>query len=82
MKEGDGSRIEPDEKTDALAHAVIGACLVVELKAVQALAPIHTAQVLSYLKATSLTLGLLVNFNVALLKDGIRRIVLTPPDGK
>ncbi len=51
--------------------------LVVELKAVDALAPIHTAQVISYLKATSLSLGLLINFNVPLLKDGIKRIVLS-----
>lgn len=51
--------------------------LIVELKAVDALAPIHTAQVISYLKATGCHLGLLVNFNVHLLKDGIKRIILT-----
>jgi len=49
--------------------------LLVELKAVDRLAPIHTAQVISYLKATRLHLGLLINFNVPLLKDGIRRII-------
>lgn len=51
--------------------------LVVELKAVDALAPIHTAQVLSYLKATNRCLGLLINFNVPMLRDGIRRVVLS-----
>jgi GxxExxY protein len=51
--------------------------LIVEAKAVDALAPIHTAQVLSYLKATGHQLGLLINFNVPVLKDGIKRIVLT-----
>lgn len=51
--------------------------VVVELKAVEALAPVHTAQVISYLKATKLQLGLLINFNVPLLKAGIKRIVLT-----
>jgi len=56
----------------------VGSCLVVELKAVQVLAAVHTAQVISYLKATGLTLGLLINFNVSLLKQGIRRVVLTP----
>lgn len=51
--------------------------VVVEIKAVEGLAPIHTAQVISYLKATKKELGLLINFNVPRLKDGIRRIILT-----
>lgn len=51
--------------------------LVVELKAVQALTPIHHAQVLSYLKANKLQLGLLLNFNVPLLKKGIQRVILS-----
>ncbi len=55
--------------------------LVVELKAVDAFVPIHSAQVISYLKATKLPLGLLINFNVPLLKNGIKRIVLTSPLG-
>lgn len=57
---------------------LVGGCVVVELKAVQALAPVHTAQVIAYLRATGLTLGLLLNFNVSLLKQGIRRVVLSP----
>ena len=48
--------------------------VVVELKSVEALAPIHTAQVIGYLRATKVKLGLLINFNVKLLKDGIKRI--------
>ena len=51
--------------------------LVVELKAVRELAPIHTAIVLSYLKATGRRLALLINFNVSRLKDGVRRLVLS-----
>lgn len=51
--------------------------LVVELKAVESLAPIHTAQVISYLKATGCPLGLLINFNVPILKRGIKRVVLS-----
>ena len=51
--------------------------LIVGLKAVANLTPIHEAQVLSYLKMTRYPLGLLINFNVPLLKDGIRRIILT-----
>jgi GxxExxY protein len=49
--------------------------LVVELKSVESLLPVHHAQVLSYLKMTHLELGLLLNFNCPLLKDGIRRII-------
>lgn len=49
--------------------------LIVELKAVEALAPIHYAQVTSYLKAMKLQLALLINFNVPLLKQGIKRVI-------
>jgi len=56
---------------------LVGGCLIVELKAVEALAPIHSAQVISYLRMTSHRLGLLINFNISMLKDGIKRIVLS-----
>ena len=56
---------------------LVGQSLIVELKAIEALADIHKAQVISYLKATHLSLGLLINFNVPVLKDGIQRIVYT-----
>ena len=49
--------------------------LVVELKTVETLLPLHKAQVISYLKATNLQLGLLINFNTPLLKNGIKRII-------
>ncbi|MBK9275039.1 MAG: GxxExxY protein [Flavobacteriales bacterium] len=48
--------------------------LVVEVKAVEELHPIHTAQLLTYLKLTGNRLGLLINFNESLLRDGVRRI--------
>jgi GxxExxY protein len=50
--------------------------IVLELKAVESLAPIHDAQLMTYLKLSHKKLGLLMNFNVALMKDGIKRIVL------
>jgi GxxExxY protein len=50
--------------------------LVVEIKAVEALQRVHEAQILTYLKLTGCKTGLLVNFNVAVLKDGIRRMML------
>jgi GxxExxY protein len=56
---------------------LVAECLVVELKAVEALLPIHKAQVISYLKATRLQLGLLINFNVPVLRDGVQRVILT-----
>lgn len=51
--------------------------IVLELKTVEGLAAIHTAQVLSYLKMMNLELGLLINFNVPSLKTGIKRVILT-----
>ena len=55
--------------------------VVVEIKAVDALMPIHQAQVLSYLRFSGCKIGLLLNFNVTLLKkDGIRRLVLSARD--
>jgi GxxExxY protein len=52
--------------------------LVVELKACERLLPVHKSQVISYLKATSCCLGLLVNFNETLLRTGIQRVVFSP----
>jgi len=54
---------------------VIEKKLLVELKAVEQLAPVHKAQVLTYLKITGLTLGLLINFNVEVLRDGVKRVI-------
>ncbi|QDT67633.1 hypothetical protein MalM25_05330 [Planctomycetes bacterium MalM25] len=62
---------------DARLDFLVGGLVVVELKSVESLLPIHHAQVLNYLKATQLDLGLLVNFNEVLLKDGFKRIVQT-----
>ncbi|OFX24358.1 MAG: GxxExxY protein [Bacteroidetes bacterium GWA2_31_9b] len=50
--------------------------VVVEIKSVEALADIHLAQILTYLKLSGCKLGLLVNFNVKHLKDGIKRVIL------
>jgi len=56
--------------------------LIVELKAVDQLLPIHQAQLMSYLKITGYQLGLLINFHERLLKNGVRRVVLTSSKGK
>lgn len=54
--------------------------VIVEVKAVDRLMPIHQAQLLSYLKLSGCKVGLLVNFNVKVLKEGIRRVVNDFPD--
>lgn len=50
--------------------------IIVELKAVEELIPVHEAQILTYLKLSEKRIGLLLNFNVPVLKDGIQRIIL------
>ena len=54
---------------------VVGGLVILELKSVEKLDPIHQAQLLTYLRISGLWLGLLINFNVKILKDGIKRIV-------
>jgi hypothetical protein len=54
---------------------VVNESVVVELKAIDRLAPIHTAQMITYLRLTGLPVGLLINFNVQVLKDGIKRVI-------
>lgn len=66
-----GVRIDAGLRLDLIVDGRI----IVELKAVECLHPIHTAQLLTYLKLTGLRVGLLINFNSALIKDGIKRIV-------
>jgi GxxExxY protein len=57
------------------ADVIIENKVVIELKSVENLSPVHHKQLLTYLKLTDMKLGLLINFNVVLLKDGIHRIV-------
>ena len=51
-------------------------CVIVEIKAVEAMSPIFQAQLMTYLKLSGKRLGLLINFNVMLIRDGIKRIAL------
>lgn len=57
------------------ADLIVENKVVVEIKSIEAVAPVHHKQLLTYLKLTGLKVGLLINFNEALLKDGIKRIV-------
>lgn len=65
-----GQRIGGALKIDLLVEG----CLIVELKAVEKLHPVHPAQVITYLKLTGCPAGLLINFNEIVLKDGLRRL--------
>jgi len=55
---------------------VVAKMLILELKACERLEPIHEAQLLTYLKLTGIKIGLLINFNVPVLKQGIKRLAL------
>jgi GxxExxY protein len=55
---------------------LVNGCVIVEIKAVEKLHPVHEAQLLTYLKLLNKRLGILINFNVKLIKDGIKRVVL------
>ena len=68
----DGVRIDLGYRIDLLVEDSV----IVELKAVEKFHPLHQAQLLSYLKLSGKKLGLLLNFNVTKLKDGIKRMIL------
>jgi GxxExxY protein len=64
-----------------IVDLVVEGRIIVELKAIERLAAVHHAQVLSYLKAAELDFGLLINFNVSALKNGVRRILAKGAEG-
>ena len=67
-----GERVGDDLRLDLIVESKV----IVELKSVQHLEPIHEAQLLTYMKLTGCKIGLLINFNVPVLKLGIKRMVL------
>jgi GxxExxY protein len=66
-----GTLIEAGFRMDMVVEKLI----VIEIKAVEKIAPVHEAQLLTYMKLSGLTLGMLINFNVPRIKDGLRRLV-------
>ncbi|MDZ7661921.1 GxxExxY protein [Thiohalophilus sp.] len=68
----DGLKIDAGLRLDLLVEDEV----VVELKSVETILPVHDSQLLSYLKLANKRLGLLINFNVPVIKDGIRRRIL------
>ena len=71
-----GTRIEMGFRPDLIVSDLV----IVEIKSVEAVAPVHKKQLLTHLRLAGKRLGLLINFNVALIKDGITRIANGMPD--
>ena len=67
----DGVRLESGLRPDIIVEQ----CVIVETKAVEKMHPVYEVQILTYLKLTGCRLGILINFNVELLKEGIQRVV-------
>jgi GxxExxY protein len=68
-------RIDGGYRLDLLVEG----CVIVEIKAVDMLLPVHQAQLLSYLRLSGCPIGLLINFNVDVLRKGLRRVILDQP---
>ena len=66
-----GIHLDCGYRLDSLVEKLV----ILELKAVEKIEPIHEAQLITYLRLSGLWLGLLINFNVSVLRDGIRRVV-------
>ncbi len=73
-----GTKLECGFRLDLLVEGRV----VVELKSVDGLGPIHEAIILTYLRLSGHQLGLLINFNVPVLKDGVRRFIMPPNSNK
>jgi GxxExxY protein len=61
------------------ADMVIEPGILLEIKSVEVLLPVHRAQIMTYLKLSGIPLGFLMNFNVSAFRDGVKRIILRPP---
>jgi GxxExxY protein len=68
----DGMELDNALRLDLLVER----CVVVEIKAVETVLPVHVAQLLTYLKLSGYRLGLLINFNVPTIREGIKRMIL------
>ena len=67
----EGLKLEVGYRVDL----IVGDKVIIEIKSVEAIAPVHKSQLLTYLRLTNLRLGLLINFNVERIKNGIHRVV-------
>lgn len=76
--EWDGVKLEVGFRVDIYVEN----CVIVELKSIESVLPVHKKQLLTYLRLTECHLGLLINFNEKLIKDGISRVVHNLPEHK
>lgn len=67
-----GMKVDAGYRIDLIVHEKV----IIELKAIESILPVHEAQLLTYMKLTGMRVGLLMNFHVPVLKDGIKRMVL------
>lgn len=67
----DGVRLDTDLRLDI----IVDDCVIIEVKAVEDLLPVHKAQLFTYLKLTNVRLGFLMNFNVEMMRDGFERVI-------
>lgn len=72
-----GATLDANYRLDLLVDDTV----IVDIKAVDRMAEVHTAQLLTYLRHTEIEVGLLINFNTVLLRDGIKRVVLAKRPG-
>jgi GxxExxY protein len=70
------------EETAYRLDLLVENCVIVELKSVEKLAPVHFTQTLTYLRLANKRIALLINFNTKLVKEGIHRIINSTPTGK
>jgi GxxExxY protein len=70
----DGDRLDRNYRSDFIVDGKV----IVEVKSVRSIHPVHLAQALTYMKLADITRGLIINFNVAVLARGLRRLILTP----
>ena len=73
-----GVRLDQSLRLDV----IVDGCLIDEIKAVESVLPVHKAQILSYMKLMDAPIGLLINFHVHLLKEGIARLILQGADSE
>ena len=78
--ESRGLRVVRQQAVPIRADLIVEDLVIVEIESVEVVAPVHKKQLLTHLRLTDKRLGLLINFNVALIKDGITRIANGMPD--
>jgi hypothetical protein len=80
LRSGYGRRTDPPRVASIRADLIVGGKVIIEIKSVEAIAPVHRQQLLTYLRLAGKRLGLLFNFDTELIKNGIARVVNSLPE--